>query len=104
MSDDATKQWPEKVWLIFGYHSPRHPEVYTYTTDPRYYCLPNLKTLTDAEYEKIADRLCVFVVADDAINFVYECGMDSRITGWRLVNGQYQKDDEVGAEVWDTAW
>lgn len=96
---------PEKVWLILGHHPTLRDVRHSYPTDPRVYGLPGLKPMSDEEYAAEADRVKVFQSADDAIDFCYECGLECTfIHGYRLVNGKYQEDDAVTAEVSETDW
>jgi len=96
---------PNKVWLIVGHRPARNLKNHAYTTDPRSYDLPGLKQMTDEEYTASADRVKAFIKRDDAIDFAYECGLESTmVLGFRLVDGKYEEDRSTANEVLDIDW
>ena len=96
---------PKKVWLIIGHHPATRIKELPYSTDPREYDLPGLSQMSDEEYAAVSSQVKAFQSADDAIDFCYECGlMTTFIHGFRLIGGEYQRDDAVTSEVSDTKW
>lgn len=68
---------PEKLWLIIGHRPSVRVREVSYSTDPRDYELPDQNPLTDEEYAQISSRVRVFLAPADAINFCYDCGLES---------------------------
>lgn len=96
---------PAAVWLIIGHRPATKIRRLPYSTDPRDYDLPDMKPMTDDEYANLSNIIKVFSKADDAIAFVYDCGLlTTMCIGFRLVDGVYKHDTEVSDEVLDIDW
>ncbi len=72
-----------------GYRPP------AYSTDPRFYHLPDFDQLSDQEYEPVAAQLRAFPNKEDATTFMYACNLE---TVWCVVyrqeSEQWIKDEE----------
>jgi hypothetical protein len=99
------KSKPEKLWLVIGHRPSTVIRKVSYSTDPRNYDLPDLEPMTDEEYAKVSHRMKVFLAADHAIDFCYDCGLElTQCIGFRLVDDKYAYDVDVSSEVLDIDW
>lgn len=96
---------PDKLFLVIGHHAAWDAPDFEPSHDPRQYGLPDIDPISDEDYDKEKDRFRAFDNPDDAISFCYSCGLELTICrAYRLVDGQYVRDNEMADEVLDIDW
>lgn len=72
---------PPRVYVVSGEPAAGYAPP-NYSTDPRFYHLPDFDRLNDQEYEQVASQLRAFPNEDDATTFMYACNLE---TVWCVV-------------------
>lgn len=69
-------EFPSKVYVVSGEPAAEYTPP-AYSTDPRFYHLPDFDQLGDQEYEQVAAQLRAFPNEEDATTFMYACNLET---------------------------
>jgi len=100
------KKKPSEVDVLFLVHGVPQRKIRepNYPTNPLDYGLNPFKPETDLASINW-DQCRAFTESKDAINFAYDCNLDTAITlAYRRINGEWILDSKLGDRAYDIDW